>query len=224
MTWTVQRSCLAAALALAVSPAGAQAQAAGGLAARMQTFTTSAFYQELLRRAMTAMPPEVFQRCPTLVSNGSTVKALRPIVFGADGFPTTGAWKQSFPVSGCGDDKTLNLYFLVTPERKINTVIGAPGDTLADPVLQRDGARYAQNTIQQVGGGACLTPQIRNTHFDGYDPAQAPDPTRGAAVAAIPWRETWTMAGCGKVYDVSMQFFPRVVGTTIVAYKARPHP
>ena len=45
----------------------------------------------------------------------------------------------------------------------------------------------------------------------------------GAAVAAIPWRETWTMAGCGKVYDVSMQFFPRVVGTTIVAYKARPH-
>lgn len=54
---------------------------------RWQAFTRSAFYEGLINRAIAKVPPAVFQRCPTLVSNGSKVIILKPVTFGDDGFP-----------------------------------------------------------------------------------------------------------------------------------------
>jgi hypothetical protein len=66
----------------------------------------------------------------------------KTVSFGQSGYPNGGAWKQTFPVSGCGNDTILNLISSLAPT-KVNTAIGIPGTTLADPILQRDAVQYA---------------------------------------------------------------------------------
>ena len=181
----------------------------------LEAFTRSSFYQGLLGNAFAAMPPALFQRCPTLVSNGSTVKVLRSVTFGTDGFPNSGLWKQSFPVSGCGNDTTLNLYFYATANEKINTIIGVPGNTISDLRLQRDAIFYAKMTARALLKD-CGSLVPTNSAFIGYgllNPA-APDP--GPASLFRPWREDWTLVGCGHKVNEIVDFVPQQAGTAII--------
>src|SRR5262245_2799582 len=83
-------------------------QAEGADANQLQAFIRSDFYAGLVNRALASIPKTVFQRCPTLVSNGSNVTVIKPVRFAQSGFPNEGIWKQSFPISGCGNDTILN--------------------------------------------------------------------------------------------------------------------
>ena len=60
-----------------------------------------------------------------------------------DGAPNAGLWRHSFPVSGCGNDTTLNLFFTAAADERITTIFGIPGTTRTDPVLQQDGIAQA---------------------------------------------------------------------------------
>jgi hypothetical protein len=172
----------------------------------------STSYQAYIARLFSSLPSDVFQRCPTLVSNGSTVTVLKPPTFAADGYPTSGAWKQSFRVTGCGNDTSINFYFFGHPDEKITSLIAAPGDTHADPTLQRDTIVHVM-----IAAGAqardCNAPHLRTTHFDGPLDAQA-----GAArvqTALSGWRETWTISACGRLLAVPVTFVPDATGTRI---------
>src|SRR4051812_40565958 len=101
-------------------------------AERLQAFIKTDFYASLLNHTLDGLPPTVFQRCPTLMSNGSRMTVLKPVSFAASGYPNAGVWKQSFPVSGCGNDTILNIYFSAGADEKINTLFAAPGDSIAD--------------------------------------------------------------------------------------------
>jgi hypothetical protein len=62
----------------------------------------------------------------------------------------------------------------------------------------------------------CKHFDVRNTKFESYglvDPA-APDPGPGNSFR--PWRETWTMIGCGQIVDLPMNFVPDATGARII--------
>jgi len=177
-------------------------------------FTSSAFYAGIVNRALAVIPPTVFQRCPSLVSNGSTVTQIIPVTFGADGFPNSGLWHQRFPVSGCGNDTTLNLFFSVTPAEVVNAVIGAPGSTHADLVLERDALTYAK--IGALTGALCKSAEIKDTKFENYGVRNPPIADPGPGSHLRPWWEIWTMVGCGDTIEVPLDFVPQLRGTQII--------
>jgi hypothetical protein len=180
---------------------------------RLQEFTRSNFYAGLLNRTLASIPPDVFKKCPTLVSNGSKVTILKPVAFGADGFPNAGTWMQSFPVSGCGNDTTLHIFFSAGIDKKINTVVGFPGGTVADLRLQRDAFVYAMIGVKGLAKD-CNAFNVKNTRFEGFGVPTPPVPDPGPDKHLRPWRETWTMIGCGRTIDVPMDFIPRDTGGT----------
>jgi hypothetical protein len=105
---------LPVALIAILDTAGAQAPNSD----QLRALIASDFHKELINRALASLPPTVFQRCPTLVSNLSHVTPLKPVSFGSDGFPNGGMWRETFPVSGCGNDTVLNFYFVATSDKK----------------------------------------------------------------------------------------------------------
>lgn len=140
---------------------------------------------------------------------------IRPVAFGGDGFPNAGLWKQAFPVSGCGNDTILNFYFAAGANEKINTIVGIPGSTAADLVLQRDAVMYAQIGAKGVVND-CNAFTVRNTRFEGFGFAKPKTPDPGPGSHFRPWWETWTMIGCGHIVDVPLDFQPDATGTQII--------
>jgi hypothetical protein len=149
------------------------------------------------------------------VSNGSTVSIARPIIFGEDGIPNAGLWKQSFPVSGCGNDTILNIFFSAGADEKINTIIGLSGTTHTDLMLQRDTLLYA-NTGAAIIAKDCKTFEVKNTKFEGYGLPNPETPDPGVASRFRPWWETWIMTGCGRTIAVPLDFIPDATGTRII--------
>ena len=209
---------LALGMILPVGMTAADAQAPVDARVQLQVFMQSPLHDQLVGDALKRFAPAVFQPCPGLVSKGSTVQLFEPISVGADGLPNAGAWRQSFPVSGCGAPITLNIFFVASSQR-IRAVIAAPGDTLADPRLQADAFKYAVISAQH-SAGSCRAFDVVGTHFDGYEKADAAPTGKLRA----PWNETWTLAGCGAAYDVPMKFIPQGVGTVIAAAPSVTHP
>ena len=178
-----------------------------------QKYTASPDYRALIDKALASLPPEVFQKCPSLVSPPSTVTVAAPITMGPDGLPKTGAWWQRFPVSGCGNDTTLNLNFSVRADGKIVVTVALPGTTHADLTLQHDGLFYAT-----VGAGtrakSCKTFIVKNTRFESY--GSHDHPTHSPAQGQFqPWWESWVVTGCGRTFNVPMDFSPDATGTQI---------
>ncbi len=206
-SWRRRSASVLTGLALLVPSGPAPAQTADPKR-HLQAFVASGLHRGLVSRAIAGIPDGVFRRCPSLVSDGSRVTMLQPLSFGADGVPDGGSWKEAFPVSGCGNDTTLNLYLFATSEERINVVVGLPGRTRAGLPLQRDAMPIAET------GAALAVPGCRTFGVDDTRPAE-PDgvPPVPAARAVAPWREIWTMTGCGRVLEVPMRFTPDPTGT-----------
>ena len=192
------------------------ADAQGQVPVSLQQLVATPGYQANVARLFSQLPPDVFQRCPALVSRGSSVTVIEPAVFAADGYPTAGLWRQSFPVSGCGNDTTINFFFKAGPDKKIASVVALPGDTHAGLQLQRDAVRYAVIAVQAKAAG-CAMINVRTTSYTRSASGAVPGP----AGRAEPWRETWTLSACGRRYVVPMTFVPDATGTTISASPAQ---
>jgi hypothetical protein len=208
-----RRALLAALLAVVV--AGAAPSGGGSDAEALRSYLTSEAYKVLLNRALAALPAAVFRHCPKLVMQPWRLVVLQPVIFGSDGRPVGGAWRHSFPVSGCGNDTTLNLFFVAMADGRVTTIFGLPGTTHADLRLQNEA--LAQVTAAAELAGACDGYLVVDTRFGGYGaapPAIAdPGPEMGAK---RPWWETWTLAGCGRVVELAIDFVPEAEGTHIM--------
>lgn len=202
-------------LAAALGTIASQAQTTND--SQMQKFTRSDFYEHLVDRAVAALPRTVFQRCPSLVSRGSTVTIIKAVSFGTDGFPDAGLWRQTFPVSGCGSDTVLNFYFSARADEKIDTIVGVPGSTRADPTLQGDATKYAVIRAFLLVEG-CKAFDVKDTKFEGFGLADPVTPDPGADSRYRPWWETWTLIGCGRTVDVPIGFAPHAKGTGIIQH------
>jgi len=177
---------------------------------QLQSLVRSPGYLGNIQRLFAALPTDVFQRCPDLVAPASAASVLTPVTFAPDGYPVSGTWRQSFPVRGCGNDTTINIFFQAQPDEKIASIVAGPGDTRANLTLQRDALRYAWLGAKAVAPD-CTTPHARHTRYDGVV-----DTARKA------WRETWIIAACGRNVAVPITFTPDATGTTISAQMPRP--
>ncbi|MBP0582172.1 hypothetical protein J8I29_22785 [Labrys sp. LIt4] len=174
----------------------------------LKVFMTSQAYRDITARALSGIPPAIFTRCATLVARDSSVTILQPVSAGPQGSPVAGRWKQAFPVSGCGNDTVLNLYFSVGADGKPQAGAALPGTTLADPLLQRDALLYAN-----LGATRAVADCKNFLVIDTRAPASGTPP--GAGRLKAPWSETWTLSGCNRKVDVRMDFIPDSTGTTI---------
>jgi hypothetical protein len=140
----------------------------------------------------------------------------QPVAFGGNGQPNAGQWRQSFPVTGCGDPVTLSIFFRAEPDGKILSFIGVPGSTIATPVSQRDTLLYVRAAAGLVVKDCKYMP-VKNTRFEGYGLRNPRTEDPGPAAARRPWWETWTLAACGRMVDVPVDFVPDQTGTQITA-------
>ena len=119
-----------------------------------------------------------------MVSKGSNSIPLKPISFSLDGFPNSGAWKQEFPVEGCGNDTILNFYFVVGSDAKINVIVAFPGSSHADLQLQNDALTYAKLGATSKAK-LCQHFDVKNIRFEGFgfrmNSIPTPDQTSGSA-------------------------------------------
>lgn len=183
---------------------------------QFQQFIGSEFHKGLINHALASLPSAVFQRCPSLVSQESKVTVLKPVTFSSSGRPNAGMWKEAFPVSGCGNDTILNFYFTVEADQKVNTIIGLPGTTRGDLVLQKDAVKYALISVLAIAK-PCRNLIIKNTFVNEFKKNEvSPESIKSSA-----WDETWVLTGCERNFEVTMGFIHNISGITIFA--SNPH-
>lgn len=136
--------------------------------------------------------------------------------FNQAGVPVSGAWKLKTRWTGCGRSKTFNLFYNIVPGGQSSRTALLPGTTIADPLLQRDGIRYARLAAEANGAKspACTTVRVIDTAFGAYG---APAPNVRPGVDPRSWTENWTVDACGAATVVKLSFLPDATGTTISA-------
>ncbi len=197
------------------APAGARSLVSG---AALEALTRSASYQAVVAKAMAALSPDVTKGCKAVGGEHGSIRVLKPISFAADGQPVDGAWKQSFAQDRCGEPLVLNFQFTATADKRIRTLILVPGDDIAEPPLQVQAFRSAMAGIQAAAPACQSGLHVLNTRFDGFDHTRSPgaDPPPGTRVE-IPWRETWTLGGCGQAWTAPLAFTPDGATTRVEA-------
>ncbi len=176
---------------------------------KFQSYLYSDAYRAALSAAWQKVPPVSLPACPTLTDSNTSVTLQQDVAFDAKGLPKSGAWWGHYTVAGCGTERIINILFRAEPSG-VRFLVTLPGRTRANVVLQRDGLTYAF-----IGAGTkvpdCKDMEVADTAFEGFglSPGEKSAPENG------PWRETWTVAACGRMLAVPLEFIPDATGTTI---------
>ena len=215
------------ALAGAVSSASAQAAAPAtpqppqktDLPPTLLPLLTTPEHRAALLRAARALDPPGTPACPdaNYVTTGD-IAILSPPRLDSAGKVVQGAWKESIRASGCGPERLLNAMTQVEPSGTLRTTPLLPGTTIADPQLQKDSVQYAAAGMGSLPAG-CNQGEVVDTRYIGLN-GEPPGTRLAQGQAPRPWTELWTLAACGKMARVTMQFTPDATGTAIHATPA----
>ena len=189
--------------------------AAPALDPATQAYVRTDAYRKLLVQAMARIPASIAPHCPKQTVSDGLVVVLQPLQFNADQQPVAGSWRHSRNTAGCGPETIVNFWFYATPERRVLTVVGVPGNTRADIEQQRNARTFVLLALDPVAHG-CQGFETVNTRFEAFGTRtpELADPGPGSLFR--PWWETWTMLGCGKRYTIPLNFRPNQLGTQIV--------
>jgi len=192
----------AAEAAETVSPAVAAFVKTPAHAASVATTATETFNKLWDCTASSAAP----------VAEVRTFPNLGPVTFGASSLPISGVISERVSVTGCGKSKIENV--LTISDKTESTVIaGMPGTTIADPVLAHDSfTQVYQGAMTKLG--ACKNVRFVDSAFDAFDGAANPK-AKFQGSQGRPWRETWTVNGCGTILPIGVRYVPDATGTTI---------
>lgn len=62
----------------------------------------------------------------------------------------------------------------------------------------------------------CKSFDVTDTKFEGFRLSKAAAPDPGPDNHFRPWRETWTLIGCGVTIDIPIDFVPDAKGTQVI--------
>jgi hypothetical protein len=154
----------------------------------------------------------------------STTEVVVPVELAAQG--VSGRWIERWTVDRCGVsvpyvvkfDRARDGDLDVSMQREVSNAEAAtvPGDTIADPVLQRDTLAFlARRDLWEAGPEArCRTRKIVGTQvLMPVDGAEVED----ARPVAGRWVERWTLDRCGASVDYVIRFTTTRKGTTFLA-------
>ena len=137
-------------------------------------------------------------------------RILAPIRADDQGVPVAGTWRESVPGTACNEKRKYNVQVNVTPKGLV-FITTFPGDAEGDPELQND-------TLQNIETNFVVLriPTKKSCHITVVDTRLV-----GARSTALesgllsPWKESWDVKTCGKVYVVPITFIPDNTGTSI---------
>lgn len=132
----------------------------------------------------------------------TTVKVLQPLTFTPEGVAVRGVFLERVTVNLCGRDLTLNVLGQAMSNGDLRRFMLLPGETLADPRLQRDAVKTAQSASLAALKGKEVCKEARVTDTRITQPLQ-----EGR------WTETWDLSWCGQTVPVDMAFTKTADGT-----------
>ena len=193
------------------APAPAEAPAAAKL--DLAAFVKEPGYQAEIIKVARAQMKQAPTGCPnpSFTPTGD-VHVLEPVRF-VGSQPTGGAWYERIDTTGCGPLRALNVLTIAHADTLPQFVAIMPGDTHADPVMQKNALEYAQAIAVRAAPPGCKQLAFVDTKFDGYSGLPNPEVQDGRDGRA--WREVWTLAACGALYDVNLVFTPNAKGTAL---------
>lgn len=125
--------------------------------------------------------------------------------------PVGGIWAEHVKVRGCGKVWDINMLAVAMPNKTPRLLALLPGNTQADPSVQRAAEKIAAVTIKKTTENVCAdTPKSSYTKVIGYKQA---DGTVGSKNANAGWFEEWTFRYCQKTVPVQMAFIPNETGS-----------
>ena len=113
--------------------------------------------------------------------------------------PEGSAWEETYAINCTERVRRTFLLFLSVKEGMKHSEL-APGDTIADAILQRDFLQSATAAAMSRARAGCKGAQVRNTRVTS------------ATGASQPWTEVWSMDACGTSVDVNVTFSPSPKG------------
>jgi hypothetical protein len=149
--------------------------------------------------------------CESIKPVNWQVTTYIPVEFGADGKPSKGSWKESVTSEGCGFTKILNVASAVGPDGTVKRLGLLPGSSHADPVLEQDARLQAFAAAGAMLPKDCKPVIITDTAFIAQEGTPSAQVLPGRD--PHPWREEWTLKGCGSTAIVTMHFIPDAKGT-----------
>lgn len=135
---------------------------------------------------------------------------IEQIAFAGDsGPPTGGKWLDRLQVEHCGKTMVYNFLISATKDGKPQIVTLVPGDSNADPQLQRETLPLAVETASNHAAeldptlASCADVWVMYAEFEGEIPKDSPELTDGATGG---WTETWDVEVCERVVPLEMTF------------------
>jgi hypothetical protein len=154
----------------------------------------------------------------------STTEVLVPVELAAQG--VSGRWTERWTVDRCGVavpyvvkfDRARDGDLDVSMQREVSEAEAptVPGDTIADPILQRDTLAFlAQRDLSEAGPDArCRIRKVVATEV--LTPLEGGQ-VEGARAIAGQWVERWTLDRCGASVGYVIRFKTTSKGTTFIA-------
>jgi hypothetical protein len=109
--------------------------------------------------------------------------------------PQGSAWEETYAIT-CKQRVRRTFLLFLSAKDAINDTELAPGDTIADAILQRDFLQSATAVAMSRARAGCKGAQVRNTRVTS------------ATGASQPWTEVWSMEACGTSVEVNVTFTP----------------
>jgi len=131
--------------------------------------------------------------------------------------PTNGLWVEHVKIRACNKVRQINMLSAGQNDGTVVMLSLLPGETLADPAIQREAERIGATAITKADATCSDVPMAANTRVLGYK--QAND-TMGKTDANLGWFEEWDYHFCQKDVAVQMAFTPKDSGALDI--KARP--
>ncbi|NBX66053.1 MAG: hypothetical protein EBQ96_03550 [Proteobacteria bacterium] len=131
-------------------------------------------------------------------------------------YPTQGVWSEHVKIKGCGRIWSINMLAVARDTGKAPLLLALmPGDTLADPAVQKTTERIGATAIKKADAESCADDAFATySKIIGYLMA---DGTLTKKDAGHGWFEEWTYKFCQKDVPVQVAFTPNGGGYDIKA-------
>ncbi len=125
---------------------------------------------------------------------------------------TSGAWVYRYDVTRCGKTKRNNMLVSIGKDGPQAELL-LPGHTFATP-------RQMAEAIPTVGAYAApvLEKDCKQIRIADTTVVKPPTVAAGAKAPTAPWKERWTVYGCGKQVDVPVTFTPDGKGSSTLSF------
>lgn len=131
--------------------------------------------------------------------------------------PISGLWAEHVKIRACNKVYQVNLLATGQTDGTVVLLALLPGETRADPAIQRDAERIGAISITKADATCSDAPVASNTKFLSYRGA---DGNLSSTDVQQGWFEEWTYRFCQKDVPAQLAFLPNAEGGFDV--KARP--